>query len=151
MKPARIRTTAIVPLVSVGLLIFPTFGLAQWSVKTTRANETGGELVTATLPEFGGRATLVIQCSKHGADPLVYLHHPLSGTHVALTYRFDEDDAQTRMVPLSQSGHVLRIWNEDEKQTFARAKRLRLQERPFVVFDFDLRGIETVAAKLKCG
>ena len=33
MKPARIRTTAIVPLVSVGLLIFPTFGLAQWSVK----------------------------------------------------------------------------------------------------------------------
>jgi hypothetical protein len=148
MKRARIRIAVLMSLVGLGLPVFPAAGLAQWSVETVRAN--GRESVRARLPEFGGRATLLIQCSPHGADPLVYLHQPLGDPAVNLAYRFDDDDAVTRRVPLSQSGHVLQIWTEDEKQKFSSARRLRIQLRPFMIFDFDLRGIETIAAKLQC-
>ena len=72
------------------------------------------------------------------------------GTHLRLIYRFDDDEAQNRLGSLSDSGHVLRIWDDVEKEAFAHAKRLRIQLRPFVVFDFDLRGIETIAAKIRC-
>jgi hypothetical protein len=43
---------------------------------------------------------------------------------------------------------VLQIWKEEEdKQDFAHSKRLRVQLRPFVVFDFDLRGDRSRSAK----
>jgi hypothetical protein len=69
---------------------------------------------------------------------------------LVLTYRFDDNPPETRKVAVSASGHVLKIWNEDEKEEFARSRRLRIQLRLFVVFDFDLRSIETVVAKLQC-
>ena len=132
----------------VGPLLSATVGLAQWSVEMLQ--ESGRKLTRVMLPEFGGRANLVIRCTKQGADPIIYLHQALGGTHVNLTYRFDDDEAQTRMVPLSQSGHVLQIWSDNERQAFSNSKRLRVQLRPFLVLDFNLRGIETVAAKLRC-
>ena len=131
----------------VGFLLSATVGLAQWSVETVQ--EFGRKLTRVVLPEFGGRATLVIRCTKQGADPIVYLRQALSGTHVNLTYRFDDDEAQTRMVPLSESGHVLQIWSDDEREAFSRSKRLRVQPRPLLVL-INLRSIETVAAKLRC-
>ena len=70
--------------------------------------------------------------------------------HRELFYRFDDDEPQERTATVSPSGHVLRIWSEVEREAFANAKRLRIQTKPLVVFDFDLRGIETIAARLKC-
>lgn len=141
MEQNQIRIVLAAALASMGLLTLPTVGKAQWSVEKPGI---------ATLPEPGGRATLFIQCSRQGADPAIYVHQPLHEQSVALTYRFDDDEAQSRMAAVSKSGHVLRIWNEQEKEAFAHARRLRVQLRPFVVFDFDLRGIENVAAKLQC-
>jgi hypothetical protein len=135
----RHQTLALVAVVA--LLSFPTHGLSEW-----RVDKPG----IATLAEIGGRATLLIQCSRQGADPGLYLHQAAHETHLVLTYRFDEKPPETRKVALSASGHVLKIWTEDEKEEFARSRRLRVQLRPFVVFDFNLQGIETVAAKLQC-
>jgi hypothetical protein len=139
----RHQTLALVKtaVAVVALLSFPTHGLSEW-----RVDKPG----IATLAEVGGRATLFIQCSRQGADPGLYLHQAVSETQLVLTYRFDDNTPETRKVAVSASGHVLKIWNEDEKEEFARSRRLRIQLRPFVVFDFDLRGIETVAAKLQC-
>lgn len=134
---ALVKATATV----VALLAFPAHGLSAWSVDKPGI---------ATLPDVGGRATLFVQCSRQGADPGIYLHQAVSETHLVLTYRFDDHAPETRKVPLSGSGHVLKIWSEAEKDEFARSRRLRIQLRPFVVFDFDLRGIETIAAKLQC-
>jgi len=123
------------------LLSFPTHGFSEW-----RVDKPG----LATLAEIGGRATLVIQCSRQGADPGLYLHQAVKDAHLVLTYRFDEKPPETRSAIVSASGHMLRIWNDEEKDEFARSRKLRVQLRPFVVFDFDLRGIETIAAKLQC-
>ena len=139
----RHRTSALVKaaVTVVALLSSLTPGFSEW-----RVDKPG----IATLAEVGGRATLFIQCLRQGADPGVYLHQAVSETHVVLTYRFDDNGPETRKVAVSGSGHVLRIWSDDEKEQFARSRRLRIQLRPFVVLDFDLRGIETVAAKLQC-
>ena len=141
MKRHQIRALVKAAVAVVALLAFPTHGLSQWSVDKPGI---------ATLPEVGGRATLFIQCSRQGADPGLYLHQAIKETQLVLTYRFDDHAPETRTVHLSASGHVLKIWSEDEKEEFARSRRLRIQLRPFVVFDFDLRGIETIAAKLQC-
>ena len=141
MQLTHLRLGSIIFLASCTLLGFAAIGSAEWSVETPGA---------ATLPEFGGRATLVIRCSRQEAEPVIYLHQPLEEKHVALSYRFDDNKPQARMAAVSASGKVLQVWREDDKQYFARSKRLRVQLRPFVVLDFDLRGIETVAAKLQC-
>jgi hypothetical protein len=150
MHRAGIRSAVAFVLLALGMAALPSMSAAEWSIETVPAGANGREAARARLAEFGGSATLLIQCSTHGADPLLYVHGALSGTHIAVTFRFDEDDAHTRMAALSHSGHVLQIWSEEGKQAFARARRLRVQLRPFVVFDFDLRGIETVASKLRC-
>jgi len=139
----RHQTLALVKaaVAVVALLSFPTHGLSEW-----RVDKPG----IATLGEVGGRATLFIQCSRQGADPGLSLHQAVSETHLVLTYRFDDNTPETRRVAVSGSGHVLKIWSDDEKEQFARSRRLRIQLRPFVVLDFDLRGIEAVAAKLQC-
>jgi len=124
--------------------------LCEWSVETVREAQTGRQITRALLHEPAGRAALVIQCTRQGPEPVLYLHEPANGAQLQLIYRFDDDAAQTRMALVSPSGHVVRIWNEIERHAFADARRLRIQLRPFVVFDFDLRGIETVASKLKC-
>lgn len=144
---SRIQRVAAIVAVT-GVAVSTNAGLAQWSVETSR--QSGCELTRATLQEFGGRAALVIQCTKQGADPVIYLHEPVSSTHVAVIYRFDDSEAHTRMATASQAGHVLQIWTNDEREAFSMSKRLRVQLRPFRVLDFDLRGIETLAAKLKC-
>src|SRR5262245_42968836 len=137
-------------LAIVALLVFHQAAIAEWSVETVRDEKSGRQITRALLPEAGGRATLVIQCVQQSADAIVYLRDAASGSHLQLIYRFDDDEPQTRMAPVSSSGHVVRIWNESEKQAFSHSQRLRIQTRPFVVFDFDLRGIETIASKLKC-
>jgi hypothetical protein len=141
MKRHQILALVEAIVAVVALLCFPTHGFSEW-----RVDKPG----IATLGEVGGRATLFIQCSRQGADPGVYLHQAVSEMELVLIYRFDDNTPETRKVAVSASGHVLKIWNEDEKEEFARSRRLRIQLRPFVVFDFDLRGIETVAAKLQC-
>jgi len=141
MKRHRILALAKAAVAVVAVLSFPARGHSEW-----RVDKPG----IATLAEVGGRATLFIQCSRQGADPGLYLHQAVSETHLVLIYRFDDNTPETRTVAVSASGHVLKIWSEDEKEQFARSRRLRIQLRPFMVFDFDLRGIETVAAKLQC-
>jgi hypothetical protein len=141
MKRHQIPMLVKAAVALVALLAFPTQGLSEW-----RVDKPG----IATLGEVGGRATLFIQCSRQGADPGLYLHQPAGETHVVLTYRFDDNAPEMRKVPVSGAGHVLKIWNDDEKDQFARSRQLRIQLRPFLVLDFDLRGIETVAAKLQC-
>jgi hypothetical protein len=136
--------------VSAALLVLHGAALSEWSVEAVKDDKTGRETTRALLHESGGRATLVIQCSQPGPEPVLYLHQPASGTELQLIYRFDDDAAQTRTAQLSPSGHLVRIWSEPEKHAFANAKRLRIQLRPFVVFEFDLSGIEEVASKLKC-
>ena len=140
----------IIIFISLALIALQAVGMAEWSFETVQDARTGRKITRAKLPEFGGRATLIVRCSQHYAEPVVYLHQPATGTHLPLIYRFDDDEAQNRLGSLSDSGHVLRIWDDVEKEAFARAKRLRIQLRPFVVFDFDLRGIETIAAKIRC-
>jgi hypothetical protein len=140
----------IIVFVSLALIALHSVGMAEWSFETVQNPRTGRGITRAKLPEFGGRATLIIRCSQQYAEPVVYLHRPAKGTHLPLIYRFDDDGAQNRLGSLSDSGHVLRIWDDVEKEAFAHAKRLRIQLRPFVVFDFDLRGIETIAAKIRC-
>jgi hypothetical protein len=137
-------------LASAALIALHGVALSEWSVETARDERTGRETTRALLHEPGGRATLVIQCAQHGPEPILYLHEPVSGSQLQLTYRFDDHEAQTRIAPVSSSGHVVRIWSDAEKEAFARSKQLRVQLRPFVVFDFDLRGIETLAPKLRC-
>ena len=61
---------------------------------------------------------------------------------MSVIYRFDDNEAHTRMATASQAGHVLQIWTDDDRQAFSTSKRLRVQLRPFRVLDFDLRGIE---------
>ena len=145
---SRISVAATIAAIGVELFAPSTVGLAQWSVETS--HQSGRDLTRAILQEFGGRATLVIQCTKQGADSIVYLHEPVSSTHVSVIYRFDDNEAHTRMAIASQAGHVLQIWTDDDRQAFSTSKRLRVQLRPFRVLDFDLRGIEALAAKLKC-
>jgi hypothetical protein len=137
-------------LVSAALIALHGIAWCEWSVETVREDRTGRQITLALLPEPGGRATLVIQCSQQGPEPVLYLREPANGSQLQLIYRFDDDEAQPRMAPLSPSGHVVRIWSELERNAFANARRLRVQLRPFVVFDFDLRGIETIASQLKC-
>ena len=141
MKRHQILALVKAIVAVVALLSFPTHGFSEW-----RVDKPG----IATLAEVGGRATLFIQCSRQGADPGLYLHQAVRETELVLTYRFDDNAPETRKVALSASGHVLKIWSDDEKEEFARSRRLRIQLRPFVVLDFDLRGIETVAPKLQC-
>ena len=136
--------------VSAALIALHGAALSEWSVEPVEDGRTGRETTRALLREPGGRATLVIQCSQQGPEPVLYLHEPASGTHIQLIYRFDDDEAQVRTVMLSPSGHLARIWSELEKHAFAKAKRLRVQLRPFVVLDFNLSGIETIPARLKC-
>ena len=137
-------------LASLVLIALQSAAIAEWSVETVTDDRSGRQITRALLHEFGGRATLVIQCSQQAADAVVYLREPAEGSHLQLIYRFDDEEPQHRMVPVSPAGHVLRIWNDAEKEAFSHAKRLRIQTKPFVVFDFDLRGIETIASKLKC-
>lgn len=136
--------------VSVILLALHGAALSEWSVETVREERTGRQITRALLHESAGRATLIIQCSQQGPEPVLYLREPANGNQLQLIYRFDDDEAQSRVAPLSPSGHVVRVWGELERHAFANARRLRIQLRPFVVFDFDLRGIETIASKLKC-
>ena len=136
--------------VSAALIALHGAALSEWSVEAVKDGKTGRETTRALLHEAGGRATLVVQCSQQGPEPVLYLHEPVSGTQLQLIYRFDDDEAQARVAALSPSGHVVRIWNELERNAFANARRLRIQLRPFVVFEFDLRGIEAIASKLKC-
>jgi hypothetical protein len=136
--------------VSAALIALHGAAWSEWSMETVKDGRTGRETTRALLHEARGRATLVIQCTQQGPEPVLYLHEPASGTQLPLIYRFDDDAAQTRLAQLSSSGHVARIWSEPERNAFANARRLRIQLRPFVVFDFDLRGIETIASKLKC-
>ena len=139
------------PLLLAGAALIALCGaaLSEWSIESIK-DGAGRETTRALLHESGGRATLVIQCAQHGPEPVLYLHDPVSSDHLQLTWRFDDDQAQTRLAPVSSSGHVVTIWSEVEKQAFARSRQLRIQLRPFVVFTFDLSGIETLAAKLKC-
>jgi hypothetical protein len=138
-------------LLLAGLALIALHGtaLSEWSIESIK-DRAGRETTRALLHEPGGRATLVIQCAQHGPEPVLFLHEPVSVDHLQLTWRFDDDQAQTRMAPVSSSGHVVTIWSEVEKQAFARSQLLRIQLRPFVVFSFDLGGIGTLAAKLKC-
>src|SRR5688572_6334407 len=106
MKRHQIAMLAKATVAVVALLAFPTHGLSEW-----RVDKPG----IATLGEVGGRATLFIQCSRQGADPGLYLHQPAGETHVVLTYRFDDNAPEMRKVPVSGAGHVLKIWNDDEK------------------------------------
>ena len=122
----------------------PMFAAAQWSVELQPSG------TQAVLPELGGRATLVVRCFWDRAEPVLLLHQPVSGPHQPVIYRFDDDDAKWVAAAVSQEGHLLHIWNDDEKQRFARAKRLRIQLRPFTVFDFDLSGSETIASTIRC-
>ena len=145
-----VQCMRIAALLSIALIAMPAVGGAQWTVETLRDDLTGREFSRAKLPEFGGRATLVIRCLRQDADAVVYLHQPVTSAHLPLMYRFDDDQAESRIATVSQDGHLLQIWNDEEKQHFARAKRLRVQTRPFVVFDFDLRGTETILPKIKC-
>jgi hypothetical protein len=144
------RRMRLLLFVSAALIALHGVAWSEWSVETVREDGTGRQTTRALLPEPGGRATLVIQCSQHEPEPVLYLHEPASGSQLQLIYRFDDDAAQPRTAPLSPSGHVVRIWSELERHAFANARRLRVQLRPFVVFDFDLRGIETIASRLKC-
>ena len=137
-------------LATVALLALHQVATAEWSVETGRDKRSGRQITKALLPEIGGRATLVIQCAKPSADAIVLLREPATGSHLKLIYRFDDDEPQSRMAAVSSFGHVLRIWDESERQAFAHSQRLRIQTKPFVVFDFDLRGIDTIASKLKC-
>jgi hypothetical protein len=124
--------------------------LSEWSIETVRDDRTGRQATRALLHEAAGRATLVIQCTQQGPEPVLYLHEPADDGQLRLIYRFDDDEAQQRVASVSPLGHVVRIWSEAERHAFANARRLRIQLRPFVVFDFDLRGIETIAPRLKC-
>jgi hypothetical protein len=100
-------------------------------------------------PRVAGRAALIIRCVRQAAEPILYLHQPASGTHVPVIYRFDDKQPETRMAPILQDGRVLQIWKEEEnKQDFAHSKRLRVQLRPFVVFD--LRGTDRLPACPNC-
>jgi hypothetical protein len=144
------RTMRLPLLVSATLIALQGAAFSEWSVETTRDDRTRRETTRALLHEIGGRATLVIQCSQQGPEPVLYLQEPANGSQLQLIYRFDDGEAQPRMAAISPSGHVVRIWSELEKNAFANARRLRIQLRPFVVFDFDLRGIETIASRLKC-
>jgi hypothetical protein len=138
-------------LVGVALLTMARGGAAQWSVETRQDPITGREFTRAVLSEFGGRAALIVRCVRDEAEPIIYLHDPANGTHVPVIYRFDDGQPQTRMATALQDGHVLQLWKEEDKQQFANARRLRIQIRPFVVFDFDLRGTEALLPKLNCG
>lgn len=137
-------------LITAALLALHQTAMAEWSVETVKDEQSGRQITRAMLPELGGRAALVIQCIQRGADANVYLREPVSASHLPVIYRFDDDEPQTRMATVSPSGRGLSIWNDTEKQAFSRSRRLRIQTRPFVVFDFDLRGIETIASKLRC-
>ena len=140
----------LVIYVSAILIALRGAALPEWSVETVTDERTGRQQTRALLHEVGGRATLLIQCSQQAPEPVLYLHEAVNGTHLSLIYRFDDDEPQSRMAQVSSSGHVVRIWNEVERNEFADARELRIQLRPFVVFHFDLRGIEALAPKLKC-
>jgi hypothetical protein len=129
-----------------GLFVaLPITAVAQWKVETQQG------VTRAMLPEFGGRATLVIQCvTAQSAEPVLFVHEPVNGTHQLVIYRFDEDEPKSIAAPVSQDGHLLHIWNDEEKENFSRSHRLRVQLRPFVVLDFALSGIDTIAAKINC-
>lgn len=137
-------------LVAALLLASYQAAVSEWSLETVTEETTRRQTNRALLPEAGGRATLVIQCYRQAAEAIIYLRKPANAGPLHLFYRFDDDEPQERMATVSPSGHVLRIWNEAEREAFANARRLRIQTKPLVVLDFDLRGIETIAAKLKC-
>ena len=117
-------------LATIALLALHQAATAEWSVETVRDKRSGRQITRILLPELGGRATLVIQCAKPSADAIVYLREPADGSHLKLIYRFDDDEPQSRMAAVSPSGHVLRIWNEAEKQAFSHSQRLRSQQSP---------------------